>query len=969
MFRFQKAATVNCFAARLALVLILVLSVAVQHIHSAPITVPVGNAGNPPDQNYAGQGQFGAVPYGYRIAIHEVTNAEYALFLNFKVSISYDPFAPFPSPRFSDPRALLHESMLYDARGGLTAVVPNGCLFNCNPGGPPPPPQPPPHFEARLNQGDKPVKFVSWYDALRYVNWLNNGQSFGSTETGAYTLGPLGAAGIPIDPNAITRNPGATWVLPNEDEWYKAAYYQPEADGGDSDGYWLSPTRSNVTSATLATANSTGNISNPGANVMNESGASWYGLTGNVTTVGSAGPLSASYYGTFDQGGNVQEWLESMGPGGRIVRGGSWDGDNNIGFRADQRTILTATYESADVGFRVAQLVLIVPEPATFALAALGILGIATRRARRNVAERTFDRDPALPDARNQYIDSLCSSGVKRLIYVHLVGLLSACASPVRADIFQWEYINPADPSQGKRQSTTLCVGGTGLNALPNALYWNIDLNMAYLIGADLTNVRVGFTNLINADLSQANLTNAFVETVVNLSGANFRQANLTGASIAYSGLTNADLTQANLTNVQFSYDTLTDAKFTDAEVRGAKFRSDSHSSGISLDQLYSTASYKARDLTGLGIDGQSLAGANLAGQTLSNASFFASVLSNVDLTGAEVRGAIFGRGWSNEGTGLTPGQLYSTASYTAHDLSGIGLTGNNLAGADLTFQNLTNAAFYTATLTGANLSHADLTNVNGISANFSGANLSDANLTNTTFYSATFANTRLIRASLSGAILQDTTLINADFNGAILTNANLSWSTATGANLSGADARGASFLSTDLTVANTSNLIRSNGHIAGLNLTAGASLVVRDYDGNPAANPPSGLLPIVVDQHMAMDATGALRIVFEADAWDSTISFAPGIPVALGGTLELMFADDVNPASQLGRTFDLFDWTGVNPTGAFSISSPYIWDLSNLYTTGQITLTAIPEPASVALVALVLLGLVVHLRWPLPNR
>jgi hypothetical protein len=57
-----------------------------------------------------------------------------------------------------------------------------------------------------------------------------------------------------------------------------------------------------------------------------------------------------------------------------------------------------------------------------------------------------------------------------------------------------------------------------------------------------------------------------------------------------------------------------------------------------------------------------------------------------------------------------------------------------------------------------------------------------------------------------------------------------------------------------------------------------------------------------------------------------------------------------VNLAGQLGRTFDLFDWTGVNPTGVFAISSPYAWDLSNLYTTGQVTLTAIPEPASAAL-------------------
>jgi hypothetical protein len=106
------------------------------------------------------------------------------------------------------------------------------------------------------------------------------------------------------------------------------------------------------------------------------------------------------------------------------------------------------------------------------------------------------------------------------------------------------------------------------------------------------------------------------------------------------------------------------------------------------------------------------------------------------------------------------------------------------------------------------------------------------------------------------------------------------------------------------------------------------------------------------------MGPGGTLRMVFEADAWDSSISFAPGIPVTLGGTLELTFVDDVNPATQLGRTFDLFDWTGVNPTGAFTISSPYNWDLSNLYTTGEVTLTAVPEPLTSVLLSLALISL-----------
>jgi hypothetical protein len=96
------------------------------------------------------------------------------------------------------------------------------------------------------------------------------------------------------------------------------------------------------------------------------------------------------------------------------------------------------------------------------------------------------------------------------------------------------------------------------------------------------------------------------------------------------------------------------------------------------------------------------------------------------------------------------------------------------------------------------------------------------------------------------------------------------------------------------------------------------------------------------VYQNVAMDATGTLRLVFDADPWDSTISFAPGIPVTRGGTLELTFASCVDVATQSGRTIDLFDWTGVTPTGAFTVSSPYTWDLSKLYTTGEVTLAAI---------------------------
>ena len=104
----------------------------------------------------------------------------------------------------------------------------------------------------------------------------------------------------------------------------------------------------------------------------------------------------------------------------------------------------------------------------------------------------------------------------------------------------------------------------------------------------------------------------------------------------------------------------------------------------------------------------------------------------------------------------------------------------------------------------------------------------------------------------------------------------------------------------------------------------------------------------------MTMSDGGVLQLLFESDPWDSLISFEPGIPVTLGGTLELTFADDVDLASQLGRTLHIFDWTGVSPTGEFQVASPYAWDLSKLYTTGEVTLVGnIPEPTSAVLIFL----------------
>jgi uncharacterized protein YjbI with pentapeptide repeats len=810
-----------------------------------------------------------------------------------------------------------------------------------------------------------------------------------------------------------------------------------------------------------------------------------------------------------------------------------------------------------------------------------------------------------------------------RLVVVTVVVIGST--SPAQADIFQWEYIDPADPSQGKQQSTKLAPDGAGVDAMPGAQLSYRDLTMAYLDGANLSSAALGVSSLRNAsmvganltdatisgelvafivpiesefvvqprvyaDLSDADLTNANLQrtsfygsrlTDAILDGANIRQAhfskgdwfwhtgtgitlpqlystasyqardlagvyfnfnelpganfisqhltsarfvgaNLTGGDFTDADLTNVDFHGAkldganfagtNLTGIQFRGTSLTNANFAGADVRGGRFDRtfltynlalfyNPFGTGLTPEQLYLTASYKAGDLSGISLSWNNLAGANFGGQNLTNANFRAADLTNADFTDANIRGA----GFDNEfglGTGLSLVQLYSTSSYQARDLSGISLRSNHLSGGNFARQNLASttfegaqlggANFQGATLTGAQFAHAEVRGANfapiiyfppfaegvvigtGITleqlysttsykahdlggivllghnlagANFSKQSLRDANFGAAVYVApdygtgaATLTGASFTDADLRGARFDNTTLTATDFNGADvrgasfarypysepgtgitpaqlystasyqardlsgtdfggnllaggqfagqkLTNANFGnryyainrrtgqpewqiyYATLTGANFTGADIRGAQYLEhLDVSGATTTNLIWPDGHIRGLDLDGGGLLIVRDYDGN--ANPPYPLplippLSIVTDNYLEMGLGGTLRMVFEADAWDSTICFSPGIPVSLGGTLELTFAADANPATQLGRTFDLFDWTGVTPTGAFAVASSYRWDLSKLYTSGEVTLTAIPESRTLLLLAFAFTASVVMGRAP----
>ncbi len=240
----------------------------------APETVHVGDPGNPDDLF-----GFGGVLYEYDIGRYEVTNAEYVDFLN--------------AVGASDSIGLYDPNMGTDIRGGITRSGSFGSYT----------------YAARPNMGNKPVNYVSLYDCMRFVNWLDNGLPSGSidpttTEDGSYDMSGVGSI--------IGRKPSGTWFVPTIDELYKAAFYDPVSVGADSGitpDYWQMPNSSNLNPPIPASADSVGNVSNPGYGVMNfDNSATWNGVTGNVTTVGSTGPSTATHYGAYDMGGNIAEW-------------------------------------------------------------------------------------------------------------------------------------------------------------------------------------------------------------------------------------------------------------------------------------------------------------------------------------------------------------------------------------------------------------------------------------------------------------------------------------------------------------------------------------------------------------------------------------------------------------------------------------------------------------------------------------
>jgi len=381
--------------------------------------VTVGHAGNESDPSFQFNGvQFGRVNHEYRISRYEVTIGQYADFLN-DVARS-DPYGLW------DPRMQTDLNVAGIARSGDSG----GFSY------------------AAIGDSNRPISYVGWFDAARFINWMHNGRGAVDTSTGAYqiitrdvlsatanfssiqydfqpTATPLvfpsmayveisgladsgfNRAGLigsrtlsSFSISSITGSitgttsgggkvqmatkvplQGALYRLPTADEWYKAAFFSVNESGDGQ--YFTYATQSNA-----APGNQIGNDPNQDNYRALVAGQHRYAVTQlagspnpslNYLTPVGAFSASESFYGTFDQGGNLSEWVSANEPppqysGVPLFWGGNWtDTDVSSDSKAGGYGFEVASAghtASPFVGFRLAAPV---PEPSTYAMALAGL--------------------------------------------------------------------------------------------------------------------------------------------------------------------------------------------------------------------------------------------------------------------------------------------------------------------------------------------------------------------------------------------------------------------------------------------------------------------------------------------------------------------------------------------------------------------------------------------------------------------
>jgi formylglycine-generating enzyme len=321
---------------------------------AAPITIDMVTVGNPGNANDTGGTFNGAVAYSYEIGKYDVTISRYTAFVNVADPNGTSPNGIYNASMETNPNIAGISYTSGASAGSKYAVMAASGIASF--GG--------------VTAANRPITFVSWFDAARFANWMTDGQDAGSTETGAYTLhnattGP-----------AVAVNPGAAFYCPTNNEWYKAAYYSPNYGGVGVPGYYDYATQSDT---------APGNIISSGTNQANYRTGAGYSVTKDgsndanqnyLTDVG-AFPGSGGFYCTFDQSGNVYQWndLDGLASSGssRGLRGGVWSFSDPYYLSSSWGTSNYPSYEaSSDIGFRLASPVA-VPETSTYAMALAGL--------------------------------------------------------------------------------------------------------------------------------------------------------------------------------------------------------------------------------------------------------------------------------------------------------------------------------------------------------------------------------------------------------------------------------------------------------------------------------------------------------------------------------------------------------------------------------------------------------------------
>lgn len=290
--------------------------------------IAVSDINNSPDSD-TGLGRCNEI---YRLSKYDVTAAQYCAFLNAVAS------RPNAEGRY-DVHGLFHKEMEIDqnVKCLVRTFIASECCY---------------HYTVFKGREHFPITYVSWYDSLRFCNWLQHGQPLalevnaGTTETGAYQICQS------VEGQLVSPSAQAAYFLPNQNQWYKAAYYQHELNK-----YCNYPA-----GALVPPGNNIGNLVNQ---------ANWRiaALWGDdhcvkegppyVTPVGSF-TKSLSPYGAYDMGGNVAQWIFDIDASGNaLARGGSWKSSSYYSQidelqRKSSGRALDPSLGYNDVGFRVA---------------------------------------------------------------------------------------------------------------------------------------------------------------------------------------------------------------------------------------------------------------------------------------------------------------------------------------------------------------------------------------------------------------------------------------------------------------------------------------------------------------------------------------------------------------------------------------------------------------------------------------